>query len=256
MSSEQEKPPEINPAFKASFGSTISNPIPDDEYLTLASNKKLKLILICIIIDFLVTVLMLLQEYEFLISINNMRLIQFILRCVLCLICFSSLILFFCLHKIISAKIAKWSYLILGIAYYGVILVFRIINLIDICFNDEDNKTLSIVFFILFLGTIAPRIIAFFLSKKYIEKLEKLLQIKMLDEQEKFVERIATRIEKGYRRWSNPNISYDEEEDNMLEDNKNKNLFDKKENIINNSSTDDNESEKIDLTISSNININ
>ena len=42
----------------------------------------------------------------------------------------------------------------------------------------------------------------------------------------------------------------------MLEDNKNKYLFDKKENIINNGSTDDNESEKIDLTISSNININ
>ena len=77
----------------------------------------------------------------------------------------------------------------------------------------------------------------------------------MLDEQEKFVERIATRIEKGYRRWSNPSISYDEE-DNVLEDNKNKYLFDKKENIINNGSTDDNESEKIDLTISSNININ
>ena len=49
----------------------------------------------------------------------------------------------------------------------------------------------------------------------------------MLDEQEKFVERIATRIEKGYRRWSNPSISYDEE-DNVLEDNKNKYLFDKK----------------------------
>ena len=254
MNSEPEKPPEINPAFKASFGSVISNPIPDDEYLTLASNKKLKLILICIIIDFLVIVLMLLQEYEFLISIDNMRLIQFILRCVLCLICFSSLILFFCLHKIISAKIAKWSYLILGIVYYGIILVFRIINLVEICLSDED-KTLSIVFFILFLGTIAPRIIVFFLSKKYIEKLEKLLQIKMLDEQEKFVERIATRIEKGYRRWSNPSISYDEE-DNVLEDNKNKYLFDKKENIINNGSTDDNESEKIDLTISSNININ
>ena len=144
--------------------------------------------------------------------------------------------------------------MILGIVYYGVILVFRIINLVEICLNDED-KTLSIVFFILFLGTIAPRIIVFFLSKKYIEKLEKLLQIKMLDEQEKFVERIATRIEKGYRRWSNPSISYDEE-DNVLEDNKNKYLFDKKENIINNGSTDDNESEKIDLTISSNININ
>ena len=106
MNSEPEKPPEINPAFKASFGSVISNPIPDDEYLTLVSNKKLKLILICIIIDFLVIVLMLLQEYEFLISIDNMRLIQFILRCVLCLICFSSLILFFCFLSLYSTVLS------------------------------------------------------------------------------------------------------------------------------------------------------
>ena len=87
MNSEPEKPPEINPAFKASFGSVISNPIPDDEYLTLVSNKKLKLILICIIIDFLVTLLMLLQEYEFLISIDNMRLIQFIFSSTIFIIC-------------------------------------------------------------------------------------------------------------------------------------------------------------------------
>ena len=258
MSSEHEKSSEINPAFKASFGSTISNPIPDDEYVIKAGDKKLKLILMCIIIDFGVTLLMLFQEHKFLDSIENNKLLQFIFRCILCLLCFGSLILLYCLHKILAAKIARWAYLILGIAYYVGILLLRIINLIDICLDPEETKKtkiIFIVFLVIYLGTITPRILVFFLSRKYIEKLQKLQQIKMLDEQEKFVERIATRIEKGYRRWSNPNISY-EEEDNVLDDNKNKFLFDKKENNINDYSTDENDSEKNDFIISTNGNIN
>ena len=255
MSSEQEKSPEINPALKKSFGSAISNPIPDDEYLTIAGDKKLKLILICIIIDFTVTLLMLLQEHEFLNDINNNKLLQFIFRIILCLLCFTSLIILFCLHKILAAKIARWAYLILGSAYYGLIMCLRIINLVEVCMETDKDKTIYIIFFILYLGTIAPRLIVFFISRKYIEKLQKLMQIKMLDEQEKFVERIATRIEKGYRRWSNPNVSYEEEE-NVIEENKNKFLFDKKENNINDNSTDENDSEKIDFIINSNANIN
>ena len=248
----EEKPNEINPAFKRSVGSAISNPIPDDEYLKKEGNMKLKLILICIIIDFIIIEIMLLQDYDFLDGVEENLLMEYIIRVILCLFCFVSLIVLFCLHKLIATQIARWAYLILGAVYYGIIIVIRLINIIKKVSEDE-NLTLSIIFIILFAGTIAPRIIVFIISKKYIEKLDKLLQILQLEEQEKFVEKIATRIEKGYKRWSNPNMSYSEEEEVIGEGNK-KFLFDKNENNDNEQlfAEDDDNTEKIEEIMSSN----
>ena len=50
------------------------------------------------------------------------------------------------------------------------------------------------------------------------------------------MERIATRIEQGYQRWSCPNITI---EDETLDEEKTKYLFEKKENNINDDTTDD-----------------
>ena len=235
---EKEKTSGINPAFKVSVGSNISNPIPDDEYLQKEGNRSLKLLIIFIIIDFVVTLIMLLQDYEFLIDVNNTQILEYIMRTILCCICFSSLIVLFCLHKLIATHIARWAYLILGIVYYCLIFSLRILKIVYIIKETEKSLLLPIIFLILFTGTIAPRIIVFFKSRKYLKKLESLYQIKRLEEQEQFVERIATRIEKGYRRWSNPNVSYSDEE--TLDDDKTKYLFEKKVNNINDNSTDDN----------------
>ena len=94
---EKEKLPEINPAFKISVGSNISNPIPDDEYMNKEGSKSLKFILICIIIDFFITSIMLLQDYEFLLEQTENEILEFVSRIVLSFVCFSSLIIFFLL---------------------------------------------------------------------------------------------------------------------------------------------------------------
>ena len=235
---EKEKSSGINPAFKISVGSNISNPIPDDEYLQKEGNRNLKLLIILIIIDFIVTLIMLLQDYEFLMDVSNTQILEYISRTILCCICFSSLIILLCLHKLIATHIARWAYLILGIIYYCLLFSLRILKLIFTIRETEKSLLLPIIFLILFTGTIAPRIIVFFKSRKYLKKLENLYQIRRLEEQEQFVERIATRIEKGYRRWSNPNVSYSDEE--TLDDDKTKYLFEKRENNINDNSTDDN----------------
>lgn len=241
---KEEKNPEVNPAFKKSVGSNISNPIPDDEYLIKEGNRNLKKMLIYIIIDFIINLIMLYQDYEFLIDVTNTIILEYIFRTLLCVVCFSALIVLFCLHKLLAAHVARWAYLVLGTIYYALIFTFRIIKLIDITSND-DSITFPIIFLIIFSGTIVPKILVFFISRKFLAKLDRLNQIKRLEEQEQFVERIATRIEKGYRRWSNPNISYTEEE--TLDEEKTKYLFDKKENTINDNTTEDiNDMEKIE----------
>ena len=241
---EKEKPSEINPDFKVSVGSNISNPLPDDVYLKKEGNKNLRIILIYIIIDFIITLAMLLQEYDFLIEITSDLILEYIFRNILCVICFSFLIVLFCLHKLIATHIARWIYLILGSIYYCLIITLRILKIIFIIKEKDKSIALPTIFSILFTGTIAPKIRVFFISRKYIKKLDSLIQIKRLEEQEQFVERIATRIEQGYRRWSNPNMSITEEE--KLEVDKVKYLFEKKENNINDSSTDDNNENDIE----------
>lgn len=245
----EETLPKVNPEFKKSVGSAISNPIPDDEYLTTEGNKKLKSIIIYISIDFIVTLIMLLENYDFLYDVENNSIYLYIARTILCIICFSSLIALFCLHKLLATKIARWAYFILGIAYYALIIILRVIDIIKIALNNQSKSlTLSIIFLVLQLGTIIPRILVFFISKKYLKKLMNLDQIRKLEEQEKFVESIATRIEKGYKRWSHPNMSYSEEEE-IIDEDKTKHLFEKKEININDNdnSTEDNIDNNDDL---------
>ena len=241
----KEKLPEINPAFKASVGSNISNPIPDDEYLNKEGNKNLKFMLLYIIIDFFMTLIMLFQDYEFFIEQTNTKILECISRTILCLICFSSIIILFCLHKLIAAHIARWAYLILGFAYYCLVFTLRILNLIYIVNETEKSTIIPIIFIALTTFTIIPRILVFFISRKYLKKLERLYEIKRLEEQEQFVEKIAQRIEKGYQRWSNPNANISEDEETLDEDST-KFLFEKKENNINDNSNDEDDLNKIE----------
>lgn len=242
---EKEKLPEINPAFKISVGSNISNPIPDDEYMNKEGSKSLKFILICIIIDFFITSIMLLQDYEFLLEQTENEILEFVSRIVLSFVCFSSLIIFFCLRKLIIAHVARWAYFILGLIYYCVILGLRILKLIYIIKETEKSIVIPIIFLSITAFTIIPRIIVFFKSRKYLKKLKILYQIKRLEEQEQFVESIAKRIEKGYQRWSNPNANISEDEETSEED-KSKFLFEKSESNINDDTTEENDLNKIE----------
>lgn len=249
---EEVKITKIDPDYKISIGSTISNPIPDDEYLTKEGNKKLKIIIIYIILDFILTLFMILEFYNFLIIHEKKIIIEYICRTVLCIICFTCLIILFCKRLYKVSYIIRWIYFILGIIYYCAIIFLRILKLMDILDNADKNKTLSIIFFVIFLGTIVPRILVFVISKKYVKNLESLYELKKLAEQEKFVESIASRIEQGYERWSTPNQSNNGEEmvgKGEKRKEKEKYLFKKKDNNnINDDSLveEDNDLEKIE----------
>ena len=111
--------------------------------------------------------------------------------------------------------------------------------------SENVGQIIPIIFIALTTFTIIPRILVFFISRKYLKKLERLYEIKRLEEQEQFVERIAQRIEKGYQRWSNPNANISEDEETLDEDST-KFLFEKKENNINDNSNDEDDLNKIE----------
>ena len=246
MDSINRKSPEVNQMLNMSVASIISNPIPDDELLIREGDKKLNIILICIVIDLILTLLIILQEYDFLKELVNTDILLFFIKSIICILLLGLVIFLYCLHKFYIAIFARFSYLIVGIIYYISKFVFKLVKLIS---KEEEGtqsegqedeeqeneiKIIDIIFLTLHLFSIIPRILAFYFCREYIEKLRKLRQIRIEEEHDNFVEKIASRIENGYTRWSNPKASFSKDTGKPI-----KQYFDKKEDHIN----DSNESE-------------
>ena len=242
MDFTNRKSPEVNPMLNMSVASIISNPIPDDELLIREGDKKLNIILICIVVDLILTLLIILQEYDFLKELVNTDILLFFIKSIICILLLGLVIFLYCLHKFYIAIFARFSYLIVGIIYYISKFVFKLVNLISKeeegtqseGQEDEESeneiKIIDIIFLTLHLFSIIPRILAFYFCRGYIEKLRKLRQIRIEEEHDNFVEKIASRIENGYTRWSNPKASFSKDTGKPI-----KQYFDKKEDHINDS---------------------
>lgn len=251
MTSNRERPTNINPMLKMSIGSVISNPISDQEYLSRTGKKNLYLTTLFIIVDILFTILIFLQEYDFLTKNSNNNFIAFFIKSLLCIVILVSIIIIFWKQNYILVKITRFVYIILGSIFYFIIFIIKIINLINELNsgdedeneyedNEEDINLLNIIFLFLHILTIIPRIVAFFISKRYVLKLKRIYELKMEEEHQSFVEKIASRIEKGYNRWSIPNENYIANEKDS-ESKQSKEYFDKKEDKDTKNYIDDNE---------------
>lgn len=250
MTSTNEKPPEVNPMLKMSIGSVISNPISDDEYLTKGGKKSLYIATSIIIFDIILILLVFLQEYNFLTKEGKNYPLLFSIKSFFTILILAIITVLFWSHKYYFAQIGRFGYLILGTIYYIVKFVLKLVNLIKELTEEEDEDEpeeedevgpIDVIFIFVHLFTILPRILAFFLSKKYIEKLSKIRRIHLAAEHESFIEKIASRIENGYTRWSNPNYKANNEKEITL--NK-KQYFDKKEGKDEDEENDDNEMDK------------
>ena len=252
MSSTREKPPEINPLLKLSIGSIISNPLPDDEILKSEGKKSLYSTTLCVIIDIIFTLIIFLEEYDFLANNFIKNFLQFSIKSFFCILILALVIILFWSRKYHIALIDRFAYLILGSIYYLAKFILKLINLVNQFKLRHEKKgkvkILDIVFLFVHLFTILPRILSFFFIKVYISKLKRIRQIKMEAEHENFVDKIASRIEKGYTRWSNPNASYTADDQKDNEENKNK--YFESEEECNNKINDENEN--IDFEINGN----
>ena len=261
MALTEQKIPESNPMLKLSIGSVISNPLPDDELLTIEGDKKLNMVLICIVVDIFMILFVILQEYDFLVDGRRNDILLFFIKTIICILLLGFVMFLFCLHRLYSAQIARFGYLFFGSIYFIFKFIQKIIKLaneIDQEYEeneqseeeseeDIDIHEIDIIFLFVNLVTIIPRILAFLFSRGYVEKLKKIRRIKKEIEHENFVEKIAARIEKGYTRWSNPNAS-------MIMDfePQKKQFFDKKENDDDNDNNIDDENENVLYTVNGN----
>lgn len=246
MDSTNENPSEINPMLKMSVTSSMSDPIPDDVLLINDGDKKLNKILICIVGDLILILLIILQEYDFLKELISTDILLFFIKSIICILLLGLVIFFYCLHKFYLAIFARFGYLIIGSIYYISKFVYKLLKLIKEEEEEEeegnDNEDeegedfdsefniIDVIFLILHLLTIIPRILAFYFCREYIEILRRLREIILEEEHQKFVDQIASRIENGYTRWSYPKASFNKDDGKPT-----KQYFDKKEDHINDS---------------------
>ena len=174
MDSTNKNNHEVNPMLNMSVASIISNPVPDEELLTIEGDKKLNIILIYIVIDLILTLLIILQEYDFLKELISTDILLFFIKSIICILLLGLVIFLYCLHKFYIAIFARFSYLIIGITYYIYKFVFKLLNLINkeeegTQSEDQEDEELEnemniidIIFLALHLFTIIPRILAFY----------------------------------------------------------------------------------------------
>lgn len=118
--------------------------------------------------------------------------------------------LFLCLllKKSIVLLIARYCYIIVGGVFYFVKLIIMVfIRTIEI---EEGNFYLSdidIIFIYVALVSIIPRIFGFLLMKNLIEDFKKLEDYKREVEHETFIEKVSSKVDRGYSRWSEGNIN-------------------------------------------------
>ena len=106
------------PSFKISMSSVVES---DRELFNRKSSKFYKIILALIISDFILTEYIFIHDYFLK---TNITLYLFLIYSSIALIFFITLIILLYLKKILLSKIARFSYLIIGICFF----VFEVLN--------------------------------------------------------------------------------------------------------------------------------
>ena len=113
---------------------------------------------------------------------------------------FVCIIAFVISHITILVLISKYVYISVGAVYYIYKLAIMIVYLIQ---NEKGLSNIALVFFIVILGTIIPRVFGFYNIELLIKVCKKVDDNRRILEHEKFVEKLGNRIDAGISRWSN-----------------------------------------------------
>ena len=186
-------------SLKISMGSVSSNPISDQEELTIKRKRFLFITLICTTSDFIIIILILTKDCNFYTSGDekekstpNVK--NFILFTILAFLFFLIILILLLIRKPFFSKICRYIYLIAGIAYY----IYQIVTkIIDFYGNNFELGSNDIIFFFLASIVIVPRIIGFTFVRLYEKILHKIEQVKRAEDHENFLEKIVNKVDRG-----------------------------------------------------------
>jgi len=206
------------------YDSIISNPEPEPVFISREGYSNYIKAVICIVVDFFVTIFLIFVQYGLFGIFEeemNFKLIAIISSIAFAF--FACVLIFVITHITILVIISKYMYILVGGIYYGYRLTLMIIYLVK---NEKGISTGGLIFFIIILASILPRVFGFYNIEILAKVCKKVDDNKRILEHEKFVEKIGNKIDNrhSYSRWSNTlevgrtsrfsNSNINEEQDN------------------------------------------
>jgi hypothetical protein len=189
---------------KESAYSTEETPLTDRELKTKEAKVIYYMILLFGGIDYILSVLIIINKSNFFHSEeeNNFTLFTIELSSVTVFMIFILLSLYF--FKLQLTKIIKYIYIIVTIIYFCYDILMAIASFVD---DNYKSDWIDIIFFILIILTIIPRILFFCYIDTLIKKLIEIDDIKKGEEHDKFRQNLENKMERDDTNWSKTSLS-------------------------------------------------
>ena len=187
--------------YDRTFDTQVSNPEPEPVFIGKEGKSNFIKALICISVDFVVTIFLIFIQYGlFEIFEDNIKKTNLIIVGSIAFVFFVCILIFVISHVTILVTITKYAYIIIGAIYYGYRVILMIIYLIN---NEKGISNLALVFFLIILASIVPRVFAFYNIESLEKVCKKVDDNKRILAHEKFIEKIGNKVDVGNSRWSN-----------------------------------------------------
>ena len=180
-------------APSASFKISMSSVIESDRVLFKKESVKFyKIVLFLVIGDFLLTEFIFIHDYF--IKEPPIEKTNFIAYTLTTVIFFILLLIFLYLEKSILSKIARFSYLIIGLSFFIYEVVEKMIKLNDDGFN---MKAADYILFIVLALSIIPKITGFLYIRIFERSIIKMEAAKLAEEHEMFIEKVSEKLDRS-----------------------------------------------------------
>ena len=180
-------------APSASFKISMSSVIESDRVLFKKESVKFyKIVLFLVIGDFLLTEFIFIHDYF--IKKPPIGKTNFIAYSLTTVIFFILLLIFLYLEKSILSKIARFSYLIIGLSFFIYEVVEKMIKLNDNGFNMEAA---DYILFIVLALSIIPKITGFLYIRIFERSIIKMEAAKLAEEHEMFIEKVSEKLDRS-----------------------------------------------------------
>ena len=176
----------------ASFKISMSSVIESDRVLFKRESAKFyKIVLFLVIGDFLLTEFIFIHDYFLRESIRGKN---FAVYTLITILFFVLLLLFLYLQKSILSKIARFSYLIIGLSFFIYEVIIRMIEL-----NEKEfiMEAYDYILFIVLALSIIPKITGFLYIRIFERSIIKMEAAKLAEEHEMFIEKVADKLDRS-----------------------------------------------------------
>ena len=190
--------------LKESVYESEDSDMTESEIKTEEVKKNYLFMILFIVIDYVITGVIIVHESNIFNSEADINYLFLIINGACLTTFFLFIIIALLFYKVCLSKIIKYLYIIILGAYFVYLLVLKIIYFVN---HFDDVGTLDIVFLILLLLTIAPRLFFFCYIDAYIIALVQKYEYQKEEDHEDFKQDLENKMERGDNtNWSKTSL--------------------------------------------------